>query len=102
MKVCYTLRDLQQKKIAPYLPVYNLITIHLFDEIRYELNGVEIDRTRQLGIATEIKNFISLNQSESKSLKNSGWNPITTNLPLVSGHLNFCLPLKILLGFAED
>ena len=74
---------------------------HLFEEIRYELNGIEIDRTRKLGVATEMKNYVSLNDFESKNLENAGWTPLK-NIKLSTGHFNFCLPLRNLLGFAED
>ena len=30
----------------------------MFDEIRYELNGVEIDRNRNVGITSTIKNYV--------------------------------------------
>lgn len=89
--------------ISPNIRLLNNCMAHLFDEIRYELNGVEIDRTRHLGIATEIKNYVSLNKSESDNLLNAGWAPSNTDdLSLVSGYFNFCIPLKMLLGFAED
>lgn len=86
------------------LKLLNNCMSYLFDEIRYELNGVEIDRTRHLGITTDVKNYLSLNQFESDALVNAGWAPINTDadLSLVSGHFNFCVPLKMLLGFAED
>lgn len=73
----------------------------LFDEIRYELNGVEIDRTRNLGLTSTMKNFISLNDNKSKMLYNSGWSPFV-NLTTNVGQFNYCIPLNILLGFAED
>ena len=50
---------------------------YVFEETRYELNGIEIDRTRHFGITTSIKNVTSLNQSESTKLRNAGWAPIT-------------------------
>jgi len=71
---------------------------YFLDEIRYEINGVEIDRTRFSGVSTTIKNFVSLNQFESKRL--SGWSGgADFNL---SPHFNFSIPLKNLLGLAED
>lgn len=85
------------------LNLLNNCMAHLFDEIRYELNGVEIDRTRHLGIATEFKNYVSLSKSESDNLLNAGWSPLSTDdLKLANGYFNFCVPLKLLLGFAED
>src|SRR5436190_22358616 len=32
----------------------------MFDEIRYELDGVEIDRNRNVGITSTLKNYVSL------------------------------------------
>ena len=37
----------------------------MFDEIRYELNGVEIDRCRNAGITSTIKNYVSLTYDKS-------------------------------------
>lgn len=89
--------------VSASIHLLNNCMAHLFDEIRYELNGVEIDRTRQLGIATEIKNYVSLSKSESDKLLNAGWSPLNIgDLKLVDGYFNFCVPLKLLLGFAED
>uniref|UniRef100_A0A1B0FED4 Double jelly roll-like domain-containing protein n=1 Tax=Glossina morsitans morsitans TaxID=37546 RepID=A0A1B0FED4_GLOMM len=40
---------------------------------------------------------------ESESLLNAGWPPFNNEeLTIVSGYFNFCIPLKMLLGFAED
>ena len=72
----------------------------LFEEIRYELNGVEIDRTRKVGSTTTIKNYISLNVNESMMLENAGWK--LDGVIAAKARFNFCIPLKNLLGFAED
>lgn len=72
---------------------------YLFDEIRYEINGVEIDRTRYLGTSSTIKNYVSLNQFESNMMRNAGW---CISGELTTSKFNFCVPLKLLLGFAED
>lgn len=94
----------EDAQVDSALKLHNNCMAHLFNEIRYELNGVEIDRTRHLGITTEIKNYVSLNEHESNALINAGWSPNDTddNLTLVNGYFNFCIPLKMLLGFAED
>lgn len=75
----------------------------MFDEIRYELNAIEIDQARNPGITSSMKNYISLNSNESDTLLNAGWS-IKENrtIKVPSGHFNFCVPLKRLLGFAED
>jgi hypothetical protein len=73
---------------------------YFLDEIRYEINGVEIDRTRFVGTTSTIKNYVYLNQLESKKLFNSGW---TGSGDFTSpSYFEFSLPLKNLLGFAED
>lgn len=35
-------------------------------------------------------------------LYNAGWFYNNNNINLVDGYFNFCVPLKMLLGFAED
>nr|XP_012217582.1 PREDICTED: uncharacterized protein LOC105669284 [Linepithema humile] len=72
----------------------------MFDEMRYELDGVEIDRNRNVGITSTIKNYVSLTTEKSKTLKYISWNP--DGNPLLDGNFNFCVSLNILLGFCED
>jgi len=79
----------------------NNFAAYLFDEIRYEINGFEVDRTRNLGTSSTMKNFISLNGGDNHALKNSGW-CVDETLVLKDGYFSCCLPLKMMLGFAED
>jgi len=44
----------------------------MFDEIRYELNGVEIDRNRNVGITNTIKNYVSLTYDKALIMRNAG------------------------------
>lgn len=77
----------------------------LFEEIRYEINGQVVDSTKQVGISTLLKGYVSYNKSQSEELELSGW-----CIPNNNQALNFiankrffvCLPLKNLMGFAED
>lgn len=71
----------------------------MFDEIRYELDGVEIDKNRNVGITSTIKNYISLTKEKGMLLQNAGWN---LNSNSITEDFNFCIPLYILLGFCED
>lgn len=87
--------------IAKTLKMKSNIVPYLFDEIRYEINGIEIDRTRHLGISNTIKNIVSMTPSDSTMSENASWNnmkPITLDTPT----FNYYIPLKSLLGFAED
>ena len=75
----------------------------MFDEIRYELDGLEIDRSRNVGITSTIKNFISLITSKSITLENEGWDTTANILRIPqSEDFNFCVPLNTLLGLYED
>ena len=69
----------------------------IFDEIRYELNGVEIDRNRNVGITSTLKNYVTV-FDRSVILRNAGWDALTT----AAGYFNFYVSLYILLGFCED
>jgi len=71
----------------------------MFDEIRYELKGVENDRNRNVGIINIFKRLISLSFYGFMILKNAGWN---LGLDIPEGHFNICMLLNILLDFCED
>ncbi|XP_011883951.1 PREDICTED: uncharacterized protein LOC105571089 [Vollenhovia emeryi] len=70
----------------------------MFDEIRYELDGVEIDRARNVGITSTLKTYVSSSFDKMMSLKNAGWDIVNNG----TGDFNFCVPLSMLLGFCED
>jgi hypothetical protein len=75
----------------------------MFEEIRYELNGMVVDKVRDVGITTTMKNLISLTEGEKNVLEMSGWST-TMSQPATVSNKNFsaCLPLKRLLGLFED
>jgi len=56
---------------------------------------VEIDRNRNVGITSTLKNYVTMS---SVILRNAGWDAQTT----AAGYFNFCVPLYVLLGFCED
>ncbi|XP_071581035.1 uncharacterized protein [Temnothorax nylanderi] len=70
----------------------------MFDEIRYELDGVEIDHCRNVGITSTLKNYVTVSSDRSVILRNAGWEPQNN----ANGYFNFCVPLNLLLGFCED
>ncbi|XP_025270790.1 uncharacterized protein LOC112639839 [Camponotus floridanus] len=73
------------------------------EEIRYELEGVEIDRNRNIGITSTIKNYASLTSERGKILKNAGWDlAIGPSGVASTGDFNFCVLLDTLLDFYED
>ncbi|KYQ59129.1 hypothetical protein ALC60_01857 [Trachymyrmex zeteki] len=71
----------------------------MFDEIRYEVNGVEIDPNRNVRVTNTLKNYVSLTYDKSLIALNAGWN---TRSDMEEGYFNFCVPLNMLLDFCED
>lgn len=71
----------------------------LFDSIRYELNGVEIDKCRNVGITSLLKGNISYTPNEIRGLSVS-----TFGISVVAKASTFSaiIPLRMLFGFAED
>ncbi|CAG9816514.1 unnamed protein product [Phaedon cochleariae] len=77
----------------------------LFDEIRYEMGGEQVAVIRKPGITTTMKTMISYGQTHVTSLQTNGWglnkdkqDILDTTSHIFSGKL----PLKYLMGFAED
>ena len=96
----YVERKLTKNKVvqSAHVTLGNNCVAFIFDEIRYELNGVEIDRNRNVGITSILKNYVTVSSDRSVILRNAGWDALTT----AAGYFNFCVPLYVLLGFCED
>ena len=77
---------------------------HLFSEIRYELNAIEIDRRKNVGLTTLMKNYISQSPSHISLLENAGWIGNTDRIRIIneSSYFDISIPLSMILGFAED
>ena len=83
---------------SAHVTLGNNCVAFIFDEIRYELNGVEIDRNRNVGITSTLKNYVTESSDRSVILRNADWDALT----IAAGYFNFCVPLYVLLGFCED
>ena len=75
--------------------------MYLFQDIRYELNGIEIDKVKNAGITTTLKSLLSMNESESRMSKAWGWD-IEGTKNTQSGNFSASIPLSVILGFADD
>ncbi|XP_050434152.1 uncharacterized protein LOC126842323 [Adelges cooleyi] len=53
--------------------------MHLFDEIRYEINGKEIDKVKNVGVVTTIKGYCSFTPSDIARLQPAGWKHVKDN-----------------------
>ncbi len=75
----------------------------LFEEIRYELNNIPVDKTKHLGYASLIKGLVSFPNTQRHLLTNAGFHrDFTSQVVHTDGTFVACIPLSIWLGFAED
>lgn len=87
---------LKKKKVK----LINNAISFLFQDLRYEINGVEIDRIRNVGLTTTMKSLVSMGNGEGKAAEMWGWN--IDQLREYDNNFSILLPLNKLLGFAED
>ncbi|XP_018405192.1 PREDICTED: uncharacterized protein LOC108781652 [Cyphomyrmex costatus] len=79
----------------------------MFEEIRYELNGTEIDRNRNVGITSLLKGYASFSGDFAHYMENAGFpHPVfeetVRRLVAHDEYFNFYVPLFMLFGFCED
>ncbi|KAJ8934725.1 hypothetical protein NQ318_012095 [Aromia moschata] len=77
----------------------------LFEAIRYEMGGEQVAVIRKPGITTALKTMVSFGESQTRSLLTSGWGLTQTKQDIFDSSSNIFsgkLPLKYLMGFAED
>lgn len=86
------------------VPFINNPMAFLFEEIRYEISGIVVDSTKKVGVSSTLKGLVSLSMNETNALNTAGWVlPNSTKItPNENGYFDFCVPLRLLLGFAED
>jgi len=76
---------------------------YLFEQIRLEINGIEVDSTRVLGITSSLKGYLSGTPDNYNCYENAGWNfKNATQSENVKGEFSACIPLKYWLGLFED
>eukprot|EP00102_Acyrthosiphon_pisum_P006905 XP_003240858.1 PREDICTED: elongation of very long chain fatty acids protein 1 [Acyrthosiphon pisum] len=67
----------------------------LFEQIRLEINGIEVDSTRALGITSSLKGYLSCTPDNYNCYENSGWNfKNATQSENEKGEFSACIPLK--------
>lgn len=77
----------------------------LFDEISYEIGGEQVAHVRKPGITTALKTMASYGSIHERSLLACAWGLDESNQDIVDHRSNVFsgkLPLKYLMGFAED
>ena len=72
----------------------------LFEDIRYEISGIEIDRVKNVGITTTLKNILSIRDQEKKRMKTACW--LGPGESTSIKEFTYSVPLSMLFGFFED
>ncbi|XP_051174290.1 uncharacterized protein LOC127289998 [Leptopilina boulardi] len=77
---------------------------YLFNEIRYELNGVEVDRCKNVSLTTTMKTYISQTPNQIIYAENAGYLDFNDDSRVSNehGYFDVNIPLSMILGFAED
>jgi hypothetical protein len=70
-----------------------------FYKVRLEMNGVEVDRTRVLGITSSLKGYLICTSNNYYCYQNAGWNLNSKSILNDKGKFSVCIPLKYWLGF---
>lgn len=78
--------------------------LHMFEEMRYELNGVEIDRCKNVGITTLLKGWPSCERGNGLYNENTGWIADLSSIKFVDDENRFdvIIPLAMIFGFNEN
>lgn len=88
----------------------NNVGAFLFESVSYELNGKEVEKIRDPGLVSTVKNMLCLNEQESASLNIAGWSwpsgVISTFVKKAGtendGDFNLLIPLNYLFGIFSD
>ncbi|KAL6253814.1 hypothetical protein P5V15_015639 [Pogonomyrmex californicus] len=62
----------------------NNFVAFLFDEIRYELDGVEIDRNRNVGVTSTLKHYVTTSSDKNVILRNAGGMRIPARMDILT------------------
>jgi len=78
----------------------------LFSEMRYELNGTEIQKLKSPGISSTLKGYCSHTPNDLYELENAAWDlnmeSVENKNFITNDKFSGCIPLKHLFGFCED
>lgn len=99
-RVNVSMKDASGKVAKKSLKFTNNPIAFLFQDIRYEINGIEIDRIRNVGITSTMKSYVSLNNGDSKVAAVWGWD--MNGFKVKDDSFSVLIPLSKLIGFAED
>ncbi|XP_071651735.1 uncharacterized protein [Temnothorax longispinosus] len=91
-------QDLYTLPCESFLYVEGTLTVTRAAGQADNLDNMEINRCRNVGITSTLKNYVTVSSDRNVILRNAGWDPQNN----ANGYFNFCVPLNLLLGFCED
>lgn len=103
--ILYVEGNVNAKKLAAEdavaVQLVNNAIAFLFEEIRYLVGGVEVDKIRNPGIATTLKNLLSMRDNNKNRRENACFSGALSNVE-ADGTFKFHIPLHMIMGFMED
>jgi len=76
---------------------------NLFNEMKYEINSIEVQRVKKPGITSAMKGYCSYSPADANIMQNAAWDITSRNANFVKdGSFSGCIPLKHVFGFCED
>lgn len=76
-----------------------LSALQFFSEMRYELNGVEIDRCKLPSLTAELKTMLACKTTDESHFQSMAW---LNSLPITDMTYHLAIPLKFIFGFCDD
>lgn len=89
-----------EKTVDGTLQLINNAIAFLFDEIRFELSGVVISRSKNVGITSTLRNLLCMTPNDEPASEAAGWFGVGKKTTVSS--FSFCIPVKMMLSFFED
>ena len=104
IRLCGRIKDIDSNTGPKKTKFINNGFCFLFKEARIELNGIEIDQCKNVGLSSLMKNWISLNPNQSMLAENASWSGIKVqkNAFNKDGYFDICIPLARIFPIAED
>ncbi|XP_060871458.1 uncharacterized protein LOC132945720 [Metopolophium dirhodum] len=76
---------------------------NLFNEMKYEINSIEVQWVKKPGITSAMKSYCSYSPADANIMQNAAWDITGNNANFVKdGSFSGCIPLKHVFGFCED
>lgn len=73
--------------------------LHFFSEMRYELNGIEIDRCKEPGVTFVLKHMLACKVNDVADLQTLTW---LASKDVKNNTYRMFIPLKFVFGFCDD